>query len=182
MNLVPKSEAELRITFRAWRLRTISLFTVFGAGIGLIVFVATSRPPPNSVPPGLFVSMLGGAALALLIARWIAARPMRPKIADYFIKSDEEELRIRGRARGRRVEVRFWWKDIAAITLGRSRKSLLVIYPIIREIDSYALVVSERNGKQIIFEMVGALFSPADLAAFMERAESQLAWHRTSTA
>lgn len=89
---------------------------------------------------------------------------------EHFIRADEDGFQIKGQAGGATMEVRFKWDDIARIEFGRPAQ-----FPgVVHASESQAMVIREKGGEKIKFDLVGIVFSREDLARFSEFAASHV--------
>ena len=89
------------------------------------------------------------------------------KLNQSFIRLNTDGLEVQGLAGGGMAHVRFRLQDILGVEIGYRQESLAGALPSVRAIRSNALVIREKSGAVISFELAGVLFRSEDLTRLL---------------
>lgn len=171
MELRPRNEAELHAALIGmwgprWAFLLMTLPLSVGGAFPLLVATVGQHPPVASVA----IVLILGALVGFVLWRKSLSAPAGHAFRDHFIRADENGLQIKGQARGATMEVRFRWDDIQRIEFGRPAQ----LPGIVHAAESQAMVIREKGGENIKFDLIGIVFAPEDLARFYEFAASHI--------
>ena len=171
MNLHPKSADQIDKALSGWRTSNYISGVMLGgfAGVlsGLLLLLPHFEP---------LIALVGPAALGGCVGLQITRRHWRKVIARYgdsFIRLDDSALEIRALVRGGIRQVRCRLSEIEEVAIGERRR-ISAIHPLVSALDSQALVIKDKKGASVAFEMIASLYSSEDLKALFSSLEARI--------
>ena len=170
MHLLPKSAELIEKALSGWRWSNYISGIMLGAIAGFFLVFPVFIPYSDLLFALIVPSVIGGI-IGLQIARryW---RKLIERYRDSFIQLDDSALEIRASVRGGTRQVRCRLSEIESVELGRHRR-IGAIHPLVAAVDSQSLVIKDRRGAEVAFEMIASTYRLDDLSALLSSLEAR---------
>jgi len=170
MRLLPKSTELIEKALSGWRWSNYFSGIMVGAFAGFLLGFIVLFPYSDRLFALIGPSVIGGI-IGLQIARrfW---RKLIERYCDSFIQLDDSALEVRASVRGGTRQVRCRLSEIESVELGRHRR-IGAIHPLVAAVDSQSLVIKDRRGAEVAFEMVATTYRLDELSALLSSLEAR---------